>query len=67
MVCTDEAGKALAPGTHGSTFGGNPVAAAAAVATVRLASDPGLLASNLEKGEHFVTRGRAMQGRHRSW
>ena len=38
MVCTEEAGKALVPGTHGSTFGGNPVAAAAALATVTLAA-----------------------------
>ena len=64
MVCTEEAGKALVPGTHGSTFGGNPVAAAAAVATVRLASDPRVLSGNLEKGEYFVTRGRGMQTRH---
>jgi len=64
MVCTEEAGKALSPGTHGSTFGGNPVAAAAAIATVRLASDPRVLSGNLEKGEHVVARGRQMQGRH---
>jgi len=64
MVCTDEAGKALVPGSHGSTFGGNPVAAAAAVATVRLASDPRVLSGNLEKGEHLLARGRAIQGRH---
>ena len=64
MVCTEEAGRALVPGTHGSTFGGNPVAAAAAVATVRLASDPRVLSGNLEKGEHVLARGREMQARH---
>jgi len=64
MVCTEEAGKALSPGTHGSTFGGNPVAAAAAIATVRLASDPRVLSANLEKGEHVLARGRQMQSRH---
>jgi len=64
MVCTEETGKALAPGSHGSTFGGNPVAAAAAVTTVRLASDPRVLSGNLEKGEHFLTRARAVQTRH---
>jgi acetylornithine/N-succinyldiaminopimelate aminotransferase len=64
MVCTEETGKALSPGTHGSTFGGNPVAAAAAIATVRMASDPRVLASNLEKGAHVIERGRQMQTRH---
>lgn len=63
MVCTEEAGRALVPGSHGSTFGGNPVAAAAAVATVRLASDPRVLSANLQKGGHFVSGGRAMQAR----
>ncbi|MGO9828839.1 MAG: acetylornithine transaminase [Myxococcaceae bacterium] len=54
MVCTEEAGHALQPGTHGSTFGGNPVTAAAALATVTLAMEPALLASVRAKGEHFL-------------
>ena len=32
MLCTDEAAKALTPGAHGSTFGGNPLATAVGVA-----------------------------------
>jgi acetylornithine/N-succinyldiaminopimelate aminotransferase len=32
MLCTDEAAKALVPGAHGSTFGGNPLATAVGVA-----------------------------------
>jgi len=64
MVCTEATGKALAPGTHGSTFGGNPVAAAAAVATVQLASDPRVLARNKELGEYFISRGLEMKARH---
>ena len=54
MVCTEEAGRALQPGTHGSTFGGNPVTAAAGLATVTLAMDPERLASNRVLGEHFL-------------
>ncbi len=55
MVCTEEAGRALVPGTHGSTFGGNPVTAAAALATVTLAMEPSVLASVRTKGEYFLT------------
>jgi len=61
MVCTEEAGRALQPGTHGSTFGGNPVTAAAGLATVTLASDPGVLASNRALGEYFLAALRALQ------
>lgn len=31
MLCTEEAGKALTPGAHGSTFGGNPLGTAVAL------------------------------------
>jgi acetylornithine/N-succinyldiaminopimelate aminotransferase len=34
----------MGPGTHGTTFGGNPVACVAALATLRLIEDEGLLA-----------------------
>jgi acetylornithine/N-succinyldiaminopimelate aminotransferase len=61
MVCTEEAGRALVPGTHGSTFGGNPVTAAAALATLGLASDPALLTANRAKGEHFLAGLRQLQ------
>jgi acetylornithine/N-succinyldiaminopimelate aminotransferase len=50
MVCSDAVGKALPSGTHGSTFGGNPVAAAAAVATWDLATTPEMLKANADKG-----------------
>ena len=64
MVCTEEAGKALVPGTQGSTFGGNPVTAAAALATLTLAADPALLAANRTKGEHFRAGLRELQAQH---
>lgn len=63
MVCSEEVGKSLTPGTHGSTFGGNPVAAAAANVVARYASDPQLLREVYEKGEYFIARGRELQAR----
>ena len=44
---------ALTVGTHGSTFGGNPVAAAAARVAVRLAGGADLLANVVRQGEAF--------------
>ena len=44
---------ALTVGTHGSTFGGNPVAAAAARVAVRLAGSEALLANVVRQGDAF--------------
>ena len=39
------------PGSHGSTFGGNPLSCAAALATIKIIEDEGLLAAAAAKGE----------------
>jgi acetylornithine/N-succinyldiaminopimelate aminotransferase len=64
MVCTDEAGKALPAATHGSTFGGNLVACAAAIATWDIATAPATLKETHEKGEHLRALGLAIKARH---
>ncbi|MBE2252671.1 MAG: acetylornithine/succinylornithine family transaminase [Myxococcus sp.] len=64
MVCSDAVGKALPSGTHGSTFGGNPVAAAAAVATWDLATAPQMLASNVHNGALLHQLGASIKARH---
>ena len=61
MVCTDAVSKALPSGTHGSTFGGNPVAAAAACATFDLACAPAMLAQVETLGRHLLEVARAIQ------
>jgi 4-aminobutyrate aminotransferase len=42
------------PGAHGNTFGGNPVACAAAMATLDVIEEEGLLAHASALGEHFL-------------
>ncbi len=51
-----------APGSHGSTFGGNPVACAAALATLDLLEE-GLIDNAREVGEHLLAGLRALQSR----
>lgn len=63
MVCSDELGQALPSGTHGSTFGGNLVAAAAAIATWDLATSPEMLAEIAAKGAYLVEGARKLMAR----
>ena len=63
MLCTEEAGKSLVPGTHGSTFGGNLIAAVAANVVVRKVTEPQMLRDVAQKGEYFLSRLRELQGR----
>jgi 4-aminobutyrate aminotransferase len=52
-----------APGTHASTFGGNPVAWAAALATMGLVGDR--LVKNAETvGAHMIAGARALMDKH---
>ncbi len=43
MCTSDRLAAAFTPGSHGTTFGGNPLACAAALAAVRTLADPGVL------------------------
>ncbi|HSI46920.1 MAG TPA: aspartate aminotransferase family protein [Ideonella sp.] len=43
----------LTPGSHGSTFGGNPLAMRAGVETIRIMEADGLLASAAQVGDHL--------------
>ena len=51
------------PGTHASTFGGNPVACAASLVTLRLLRD-GLMRNAEVVGAHMLERVRALMDRH---
>lgn len=53
MLATDAVAASFSPGTHGSTFGGNPLVTAAGVATVRALLEDGLLNRAEEMGEYL--------------
>ncbi|MHB8872965.1 MAG: aspartate aminotransferase family protein [Myxococcaceae bacterium] len=63
MLCREELAASLPSGTHGSTFGGNPVAAAAANVAVGLLCAPEMLMAVRAKGEHFLARAGELQAR----
>ena len=49
------------PGTHGGTFGGNVVSAAAGVATIRAMREEGMLENARERGEQLIAGLRRLQ------
>lgn len=53
MGCTDKVAVGFEPGSHACTFGGNPLSAAAAVATVRALTAPGFLESAAASGAYL--------------
>ena len=63
MLTTENIARSLGVGTHASTFGGNPVAAAAAVATMKLMLEPDFLVSVREKGEYLTGKLEEVAGR----
>jgi ornithine--oxo-acid transaminase len=52
------------PGEHGSTYGGNPLAAAAGRAALRALVDEKMVENSAELGPYFVERLRAIPSRH---
>ena len=55
-IATGQAAELLGPGQHGTTFGGNPIAAAAALAVIGTIRDQGLLERVSALGERWAAR-----------
>ncbi len=56
MLAVDEVAGAFTPGSHASTFGGGPLVASAALATLRIISEPAFLGRVRETGAYFISR-----------
>lgn len=56
LLARDEVAKALVPGTHGCTFGGNFLSCAAALATLRVLESEDLMQNALEIGDYFQSQ-----------
>ncbi len=63
LLAKEDAAQAFVPGSHASTFGGGPVIAAAARATLEILSAPEFLAAVREKGEYLGEQLRQLQAR----
>jgi acetylornithine/N-succinyldiaminopimelate aminotransferase len=66
LLCTEEAAQAFTPGMHGTTFGGNPLACAVAIAVIDEIKRSLLLDRNAATGDYFMLRLRKLQATHAS-
>jgi len=64
FVSSEEVMGVFHPGDHGSTFGGNPLAAAIACAALDVIVEERLAERAAESGEYFMGRLRAIKSRH---
>jgi acetylornithine aminotransferase len=61
MMAKSHIAEALGPGTHGSTFGGNPVACSAALAVLQTIEEENILDHVKQVGAHFLAGLRRLQ------
>ncbi len=61
MLAKEEIAASFGPGTHGSTFGGNPLVTAAGVAVVKAILDEGVLRHTEEMGNYLLGKLKLLQ------
>ncbi len=64
MLCADRAASAFAPGMHGTTFGGGPLACAVAIAVIDTLREQRLLEHVEQVGAYFLTALRRLAQQH---
>lgn len=64
MIATEEIAEAFGPGSHGSTFGGNPLVTAAALAALRVLLEDGVLENCRLMGDYLCSRLLELQQRY---
>lgn len=61
-LCTEKLSKVMSVGTHGTTYGGNPIACAGAIEVLNRVDDKQFLSSVTEKGSYMREKLMAMDG-----
>lgn len=61
-LCTEKLSKVMSAGTHGTTYGGNPIACAGATEVINRVADKKFLDSVAEKGNYMREKLSAMEG-----
>jgi ornithine--oxo-acid transaminase len=61
FLCSKEVMDVFTPGDHGSTFGGNPLAASVALAAINVLIDDNLIARAAELGDYLLQRMKAVK------
>ena len=64
LLCTEEAARAITPGMHGTTFGGNPLACAAAIAVIDTIKQQKLLDHVRSTGDYFLSALNKLKAKH---
>src|SRR4030042_69035 len=65
MLATDKVAKSFTQGNHGTTFGGNPLAMAAANATVKIILQEDILNNCRKVGDYFMGQLKKLQQKHK--
>ncbi|MHC4431990.1 MAG: acetylornithine/succinylornithine family transaminase [Planctomycetota bacterium] len=64
MMATEEVAGSLVPGKHATTFGGNAILCAAAVATIKAIEEEGMLENAARLGQYTMDRLRQLKQKH---